>query len=553
MINLLRSPTYSGGDQAGSSRHSDPLATPAGKETAEYATSPSVSVPSINRGSGDSAAPQLGDFGSLWGLLGNSSPPTACGEARIDPHPETRVQVAQRPAEQVKRVEILQRPSNKSKGGSPPTPLKILKRPSNNSNNNNNNNNNNNGTANNNAGSRATPAKPIPIPKSIPKTPQIVYQRKPFGTAQHPSRAFYDPSSSESNAEGESDGVFDTPLNKSRAFTMVPLQVGATATTSEPFETPPSSFDELDGVITPKAVNRLPKNRSTPALPTSRKSAKERQVSLLTKLMTNFPEYAETVAQMGQPTQSQAGVVRSRPIHVFVDMSNVSPSATSTGFELTNGLEQIMVGFHDAVKVSRNIAITTRIRRLPLSFKNFSLILERGRPIAKRVLVGSDRFAAINEGERLGYEANILDRVHKVKHLTVRQQRFRKNPPARGSLQDAAGGSGSETNDAPDGSGGERWVEQGVDEILHLKILESLLDTDDPSTIVLATGDAAEAEFSGGFMKMVERALRRGWNVELVSFSKVTSNAYRRKEFRAKWRDQFQVIALDGYIEELLM
>ena len=334
---------------------------------------------------------------------------------------------------------------------------------------------------------------------------------------------------------------------------MVPLQVGATAATSEPFETPPSSFDELDGAITPKAVNRLPKNRSTPTLPTSRKSAKERQVSLLTKLMTNFPEYAETVAQLGQPTQSQADAVRSRPIHVFVDMSNVSPSTTLTGLELTNGLEQIMVGFHDAVKVSRNIAITTRIRRLPLSFKNFSLILERGRPIAKRVLVGSDRFAAINEGERLGYEANILDRVHKVKHMTVRQQRFRKNPPARGSLQDAAGGSGSETNDAPDGSGGERWVEQGVDEILHLKILESLLDTDDPSTIVLATGDAAEAEFSGGFMKMVERALRRGWNVELVSFSKVTSNAYRRKEFRAKWRDQFQVIALDGFIEELLM
>ncbi|PLN84100.1 hypothetical protein BDW42DRAFT_183857 [Aspergillus taichungensis] len=531
VINLLRSPTYSGGDQAGSPRHSDSFATPAGKEIVEHATSPNVSVPSINRGSGDSGAPQLGDFGSLWGFLGNGPPPTARSEARVESHLEARVQVAQRPAEQVKRVEILQRPSNKGKGGSPPTPVKILKRPSNNSNNNN----NNNGTTNNDERARATPAKPIPIPKSTPKTPQVISQRKPFGNAQHPSRAFYDPSSSESNAEGESDGVFDTPLNKSRAFTMVPLQVGATAATSEPFETPPSSFDELDGATISKAVNRLPKNGFTPALPTSRKSAKDRQVGLLTKLMTNFPEYAETVAQMGQPMQSPADAVRSRPIHVFVDMSN------------------IMVGFHDAVKVSRNIAITTRIRRLPLSFKNFSLILERGRPIAKRVLVGSDRFAAINEGERLGYETNILDRVHKVKHLTVRQQRFRRNPLARGSLQDAAGGSGSETNDAPDGSGGERWVEQGVDEILHLKILESLLDTDDPATIVLATGDAAEAEFSGGFMKMVERALRRGWNVELVSFSKVTSNAYRRKEFRAKWGDQFQVIALDGYIEELLM
>lgn len=204
--------------------------------------------------------------------------------------------------------------------------------------------------------------------------------------------------------------------------------------------------------------------------------------------------------------------------------------------------KQIMVGFHDAVKVSRNIPVSTRIRRVPLSFQNFSLILERGRLASKRVLVGSDRFAAIDEGEKLGYETNILDRVQKVKQPTRRQLRFRKNP--RGT-QD---GSGSETNDMPPG----RWVEQAVDEILHLKILESLLDTDEPATIVLATGDAAEAEFSGGFMRMVERALQRGWNVELVSFSQVTSFAYRKKEFRAKWGDRFKLIALDGYIEELM-
>ena len=203
-----------------------------------------------------------------------------------------------------------------------------------------------------------------------------------------------------------------------------------------------------------------------------------------------------------------------------------------------------MVGFHDSVKLSRNIPVKIRIRRLPLSFQNFSLILERGRPTAKRVLVGSDRFAAIDEGEKLGYEKNILDRVHKAKQLTRRQIKSRKSP--RGGSQEAA--SSSEMNEAAV----ERWVEQGVDEILHLKILESLVDTDEPATIVLATGDAAEAEYSGGFMRMVERALQRGWSVELVSFSQVTSRAYRRKEFRAKWGDRFKVIALDEYIEELL-
>lgn len=194
-----------------------------------------------------------------------------------------------------------------------------------------------------------------------------------------------------------------------------------------------------------------------------------------------------------------------------------------------------MVGFHDSFKLARNIPLQTRIRRLPLSFQNFSLILERGRPATKRVLVGSDRFAAIDEGEKLGYEKNILDRVHKAKQLTQRQARYQTI-------------SSSETNEAAV----ERWVEQGVDEILHLKILESLVDTDEPATIVLATGDAAEAEYSGGFMKMVERALQRGWTVELVSFSQVTSQAYQRKKFRAKWGDQFKMIALERYIEELL-
>lgn len=196
------------------------------------------------------------------------------------------------------------------------------------------------------------------------------------------------------------------------------------------------------------------------------------------------------------------------------------------------------------MKLSRNIPVQTRIRRLPLSFQNFSLILERGRSAAKRVLVGSDRIAAISESEQLGYEANILNRVQKIKQLTPRQVKSRRNP--RITYQD--GGHSSETNDAPE----ERWVEQGVDEILHLKILESLLDTDEPATIVLATGDAAEAEYSGGFMKMAERALLRGWRVELVSFSQVTSYAYRKKEFRSRWGSQFQLILLDDYIEELL-
>lgn len=95
-------------------------------------------------------------------------------------------------------------------------------------------------------------------------------------------------------------------------------------------------------------------------------------------------------------------------------------------------------------------------------------------------------------------------------------------------------------------------VEQGVDEILHLKILESLVDNDEPSTIVLATGDAAQAEYSQGFMVMVERALRKGWSVELVSWKTNISQMYRKAAFAHTWKDKFRIIELDEYAEELL-
>ena len=95
-------------------------------------------------------------------------------------------------------------------------------------------------------------------------------------------------------------------------------------------------------------------------------------------------------------------------------------------------------------------------------------------------------------------------------------------------------------------------IEQGVDGILHLKIFESVVDTDVPSTIVLATGDAAQAEYSQGFMAMVERALKKGWNVELVSWSKNISMMYSRPEWVRTWGQQFRIVYLDDYAEELL-
>lgn len=311
------------------------------------------------------------------------------------------------------------------------------------------------------------------------------------------------------SAAGESDGdisVFDS--NKS-PLSFIPSQVNHGGR-AQAVSTPPSSYEDDSTLpsLVPKQVEKSVKD--TPCY----KSAIERKAGLVFKLGKQFPDFNIHTSPNLKHSKTSSGV------HIFVDLSNIS------------------VGLHDSYKVQHGIPVSTHIKRLPLSFYNFSLVLERGRPVAKRVLAGSDRFAAINEAEKLGYEVNILSRVHKAKEWTPRQLKFRNALTQGGS---------SET-----GSSSERWVEQCVDEILHLKMLESLVDTDKPATIVLATGDAAEAEFSGGFLRMVERALQKGWSIELVSFAMNTSFAYKRKEFRAKWGARFRMINLEEYVEELL-
>ncbi|KXG53028.1 uncharacterized protein PGRI_000780 [Penicillium griseofulvum] len=335
------------------------------------------------------------------------------------------------------------------------------------------------------------------------------------------------PTASEESAGLDSDAsiVFDHPIaHKPRPILFVPSQVNTTEAKTYPLDTPPSSFDDNDWKLNATAFQGLASG-GTNVWSTQHGPAAERRAMLMTRLLDHFPAYARIVSQVGMASDPSDDI-DSRPIHVFVDMSN------------------IIVGFHDSVKVSRNIPLSTRIRRIHMSFANLALIMERGREAAKRVLVGSDRLPSVEEAETLGYETNILGRVHKVKVTSPhRNYKLRKNP--------GSGSQGAFSGPETAAASGERWVEQGVDEILHLKILESILDTAHPATIVLATGDAAAAEFSGGFMKMVERGLQRGWNVEVVSFSQGTSYAYRKKEFRVRWGDQFKLIELDPYLEEL--
>lgn len=81
--------------------------------------------------------------------------------------------------------------------------------------------------------------------------------------------------------------------------------------------------------------------------------------------------------------------------------------------------------------------------------------------------------------------------------------------------------------------------------------MHSILDNRDPGTMVLATGDAAQAQFSDGFKQHATRALRAGWKVEVISWSRNMSSAWYDPDFLAEYADKIQIIALDEFIGEL--
>ncbi|TKX27001.1 hypothetical protein C1H76_0755 [Elsinoe australis] len=310
---------------------------------------------------------------------------------------------------------------------------------------------------------------------------------------------------------------------------------------------------------------------TTPSKPSTRlaiqpitiRPPEDRHWALLLKLIKDFwPDkpYLVSPANLSNHSHDPSG------IHVFVDASN------------------ILIGFHDALKRARGIPPYVRVPRVDISFDSLALLLERRRPVAKRVLAGSTPMVpAFDVAKKIGYDCAILDKVYKARELTDRQRYFMEQDERRrrkshgswssGNAGNVRGSNGAESEGYTSGGSAssfdnpgmkkrekievpthapEKFVEQGVDEILHLKMLESIVDTDAPSTIVLATGDAAKAEYSGGFMQMVERALNKGWRVELVSWKANLNQLYLKRDWRRKWGEKFRVIELEEYAEEML-
>ena len=246
---------------------------------------------------------------------------------------------------------------------------------------------------------------------------------------------------------------------------------------------------------------------------------------------------AKLRSELDVDSKIQAKYFDERPTtHIFIDMSN------------------IYIGFNDSFKAVRGIPQHTRTPRAPLDFKQLSKVLERGRTIGAREVVGSaanpenisDLPQHFHDANCLSYETSILRRV-------LKPIKASRGAPSPSSADSGGLSSSSESGEYYGLSRSEMsYREQGVDEILQLKMGNTAMaHLKKPGIMVLATGDAETAEYSDGFQKQVERILKMGWVVEVVSWKRGLSHAWRRSRWAQKWGDQFRIILLDPYVEDL--
>jgi hypothetical protein len=179
----------------------------------------------------------------------------------------------------------------------------------------------------------------------------------------------------------------------------------------------------------------------------------------------------------------------------------------------------------------------------------------------------------MDAAEQLAYEVRILERVpdsgdgqdrrppnNNVNADSGRKGHLRGSSDSDKGVGGSGGGAGAgltASGSGPLRNGRVRYREQGVDELLQLKLHQAIADADVPrpgATIVLATGDGTVGQFSDeGFLGPVRTALKKGWRVELYAWEEGLSRAWRR-EFGegTPWKDKFRIIKMEDFGEDLL-
>lgn len=258
------------------------------------------------------------------------------------------------------------------------------------------------------------------------------------------------------------------------------------------------------------------------------------------------------------------------------------------------GSSNILVGFLEYIKKNPHLlppSIGSPKRLKPkILHTALVLLLERGRPCARRILVASSPLHQTLDGVvGMGYEVSVLQRVEIKEGDEGPSPRPRKGEIGSSEDDARAGGVGAvaqapglpsrtssnsslglaarrghHRHTSSDLSTRPRYREEAVDELLQLKLLQTILDTP-PATIVLATGDGASSQFNpDGFVGCVRRAVDRGWKVELIAWEEGVSRAWRELERdvrvqalggqgqAARSKGGFRIIGLEAWVGELI-
>ncbi|KAF9218870.1 hypothetical protein BS17DRAFT_770381 [Gyrodon lividus] len=352
---------------------------------------------------------------------------------------------------------------------------------------------------------------------------------------------------------------------------------------------------------TPPRTNRLPLKRavlkhskSTPTLqvktiPADLQILKLR--CLAHKLRLRFSEDYERITALltqdfsgGESDFSDprgpAPHARDTLIHVFIDQLRI---VSIRPFSLDR-ISNILIGLLTYHKKHRSLS--RRPKRL--SHAALALLLERGRPITRRCLVtSSPLYQPMDSAIQLGYDVRIYarvpdngvapDRRHPDSGAS-RSSNWRKSDvgssaPTSFSEAHVRGYSGENVStDSDRGTGSSsrriagssrtttttrvRYREQGVDELLQLKLHQAIAATDPPppnATIVLATGDGNVGQFSEeGFLGPARLALHRGWKIELYAWEEGLSRAWKREFSDGPWKDKFRIIKMEDFAADLL-
>jgi len=182
------------------------------------------------------------------------------------------------------------------------------------------------------------------------------------------------------------------------------------------------------------AIVTAPQLWHPPALPVLRIDPQIIQpLDTLTR-QEKMDKLAKKLDRFKKPKNSNEG------IHVFVDVSNIVIGVYFPNFprnyNLSNDATRILIacpGFYDALKIKRGLNVKAYTKQAPISWQSLALILERGRAVARRVVVGSNSQpirgqapklpSYMLEAEECGYELNILERVLKRKDTTPARKR----------------------------------------------------------------------------------------------------------------------------------